>query len=259
MTEKESDVNGIDTEAARKLEAAREAPVVQLHRGRYRLKKDPESPTYEFREFLARLCNVTELVKVRQFGDPGDRWQLVFLIDGLERAVDLTLDDLCTPKDFKAKVGRVSRRTPRPRHGGMDDVLDAVLEAADSDIGEVVDSGLSRDEETRGWLSAMLGSSAMDVGLCDPTDSGDLYDVLGDSAASFVDPSERVYLRLGGVVRFVSREYGQRTSHRDVADRLGALGFERAQLTARKPGAGRGGAVRKARFWVAPPDFDLDA
>jgi hypothetical protein len=206
------------------------------------------SPAEGFREYLEDLVGA-ELIAVRQLGRDGERWQLLLSVRGEERTVELTASDLGRPQEFKLKVWRVTRSTPKLRRGELDHVLDALGEALDSDLGEVVDSVMSRSEETREWLVDYLGG----LGKCDASDQADLYDALRSPAASFEDLDGRLYVRLPELARHVHAEYGQRTSHRDLSARLGELGFERRQHAVRPPG---GGEPAKARYWVSPEGFD---
>lgn len=229
------------------------AEVVRLRAGRYKLRADDDAAV-GFREFIEHLCHGAELLRVRQFGDPGDRWQLLLRVDGVERVVDLTLSNLTKPSEFKARVGPVIGRTPRPRRGGMDDVADAVYEAVRSELGEIVDSGLSREDETREWLEVF----ADELPTVDPADASTMYgEYLLGSGASFMGTDGRLYVRPGELRRAIDLDHRESVSTAQVRARLGELGFGAEQLSAREPGGGEGGTVRKLRFWVAPVGFEL--
>jgi hypothetical protein len=221
-----------------------------LRRHRGYLKRD-DSKAEDWRDYLEDLLDA-ELLAVRQLGVEGDRWQFDVRGRRGEKTVELTLDDLSVPKTFKRKFWRATHTTPRLRGGELDDVCDAIGEAVESEIGEVVDSGLTAADETREWLAAFC-SSFETPGACDPSDPEQLHDALGDGGVSFVDPAGRLHLRLRELAKSVHLDYGQRTSHKDLAARLGDLGFERVQHAARPPGGGR---ERKGRYWVSPPAFD---
>jgi hypothetical protein len=117
-------------------------------------------------------------------------------------------------------------------------------------IADLRDTGATASNETRAWLADFVGEQAARA-LVDVESPDALAEVLPYSAA-FRGTDRRIYVHLPGLVRWVTRVYGARTTTRDLSARLARLGFESAQPSARVDGD----RVVKRRLWVSPAGFD---
>ena len=120
---------------------------------------------------------------------------------------------------------------------------------------EIRDVTLSPAEETAEWASHYLRGRI--IPRVDVHDAGALYTVIaGDDPEPFTDKQARLYLRLPGLLRHVTIIIGQRTTARDLSERLGLLGFTKRQLSARHAETDH---VAKLRTWRSRPNFDPNA
>lgn len=110
----------------------------------------------------------------------------------------------------------------------------------------------SEEYETRGWLSDFV-RRCVRGGIVDIDDMNQRHELIkslrefsSDGTEGFVDKQLRLYLRPNFFVRFVTGQYGQRTTERDATGRLSRLGFKSTQLSVRN-----GEKIDKARVGVA--------
>jgi hypothetical protein len=182
-------------------------------------------------------------------GDGGASYGLVLA----GRDVDLgPAGKLLKPRDVQAAIldaAGIAIAVPR-----LDDwaaIAELIVAAA-----ELRDVTLSPAEETGEWLSHYLRLQGQ-LPAVHVADAGQLYAVIGGTDPQpFTDQDGRLYLRLLGLLRHVTVIIGQRTTARDLSERLGALGFTKRQLSARHVDSD---GVAKLRVWTSRPNFDPHA
>jgi hypothetical protein len=203
-----------------------------------------------------QLHGADVIVRVVQRGDHFD----LYLADG--RVIHAGAD-LFNPRKFDKAAGPVlGKAVPYYPQKGWREVADAILRAR-----EVEDLGGGEEEETREWLlgftedhglMARVGASPADpdqpVDLDDPAD---LYSTLAQDDGAFYGSDDRLYLRVGQLLRWVNQEYRLRLTDAALRRRLSALGFSRpptaeGKLSARDPATDQ---VSGRRFLASPRGF----
>lgn len=129
----------------------------------------------------------------------------------------------------------------------------------------------TEEEQTREWLAAFRESpvsggdaaTPFDVAPLDVKleDSERLYDLLLADQPIFGTADGRIYVRVGGLLRFVRQRLKESVTDAELRARLGRLGFRKprnaeGKLTARLPG---GDKQVSRRFLASPRDFRLEA
>jgi hypothetical protein len=158
-------------------------------------------------------------------------------------------DWLLQPRKVRAAIldaANIAIRLPSNDRWG--EVVEVLCAAA-----EIRDVSITDSEVTREWLASFLDLGYHSTGV-NLADAEHLHDILGSDPGALTDTEGRVHIRLPALLRYIERALGTRgVTARQLAQRLGALGFVKRQLSARPAG---GGAPAKLRVWQSPPNFD---
>ena len=120
----------------------------------------------------------------------------------------------------------------------------------------------TRLDEAREWVAAFserpddLGRFEATLPVVDIADPDRLLDTLTADTPIFRGSDRRIYVRPPRLLRFVNREFGQRTTAQDLGRRLARLGFSRPRNAEGKLAArdDDGRAVSR-RFLASPPGW----
>lgn len=110
------------------------------------------------------------------------------------------------------------------------------------------------DEERLIDLSNAESLCALILRLNSPLNNSAMYDRNGYASAFGRTTDGRLVIRAKKFVQFVTMQFGQRTSLHEVTTRLGALGFESKQLSARNSELPR---TEKVRVFISPAGFEV--
>jgi len=177
------------------------------------------------------------------------------LTDGTEINLGNAHRVLNEPRRVKAAIaGSIGVSIALPKESERRDEFFEHLHAAAT----VRDATLSHREETCEWIASFIGGKTHTARI-DASDPKSLMLVIG-SDAPWRSVSNRLHLRLAPLVRHITIDVGQRTTQRDLAERLGQLGFQRCQLSVRVEDEKDHAMdyVAKSRLWASPPGFDPD-
>lgn len=207
----------------------------------------PRGPFVDRVEVLRQKLNLPELQRVVKHGRLGDAYEL-HLDDG--KIIEIgNVIVLMTQSKFRAAFMPQARRNPpRYKTAEWDDVAELVEQVA-----EEFDEVASTAEETAGWIRGYLPSATVRRGV-DTANAATLYDLLGAANGdlpAFFDREGRLHLRLEQLVRWLGRIGGVRVTAPELSTRLSRLGFKGNRLAARS-----GEEIRRARYWVSPPNFE---
>ena len=197
-----------------------------------------------------------EILRVFRRGS-GNRTTFAFLLANGE-SVHLSDVDL----DNRAKVKRAFRAatngcTPDLPSGAgsiekWEEAIEIIYKASEPE-----DSTLSEDDEAREWIASAT-RDFVDVAL---KDSEALFfalgrDGYGDADGGFRGDDGRLYVRLRALTHHVRSSY-ETVKQAELCERIGRLGFEKVQLSARgRADDNADETVRKARLWMSPVGFD---
>jgi hypothetical protein len=240
------------------------AAMAQLERVRARVEarqavEHPDAPAdppaaEEGSEALARLRD--ELGKfdgrlagliVGAYKNGGQGADYGLLIDGLGDVSLGTAKQLLSPAHVEATLLDAIGIAPNlPSKNRWREVAELIHAAA-----EIRDVSITDDEVTREWVAEFVEYAPHMQGV-NLTDPEQLEDLVRDDPATFTDTSGCLYVRLRHFHQHLTRK-GERITRNQLAQRLGALGFTRAQLSGRPPG---GGEPLKLRVWQSRPGFD---
>lgn len=176
------------------------------------------------------------------------------LTDGTEINLGNAHRVLNEPRRVKAAIaGSIGVSIALPKESERWDEFFEHLHAAAT----VRDATLSQREETCEWIVSFLRGRTH-TGRIDTGDPASLVLVIG-ADAPWRSVANRLHLRLAPLVRHITIDVGQRTTQRDLAERLGQLGFRRCQLSVRVDHEDPTKTyVAKSRLWASPPGFDPD-
>lgn len=156
-------------------------------------------------------------------------------------------DDLLTFRKVRRAIGDagyglIPYYGAKEFHEKVGTALDSIVEVED-------DSGFTEAEEARTWIASFVADTpTKPVAMDDPEQLATWLD-----EHSFRGDDDRLYVGLEPLVRHVKQRVGTRVTTREVAARLGRLGFKNRRLSARV-----GAKVEKGRYWISPPGFDPD-
>lgn len=216
-----------------------------------------------FKEIARSLFLPDDAIRaVTKYGHEDSTVRILFLIDGQERPLDCPVRKLAQVTHARGLVADVCDRVLEYRQNQWNRIANMILSAAEKVAGS------TRDSETVEWVAAFAqractGFHGVQYGR-PITDGAEIYDRLINARcrrAGVLEASHTgdvLFLRRpdGGIsigqadfMGFVWSQQGYRLSRAELDQRLAAIGFQKAPLSARK-----GSQVAKLKAcWHSPP------
>lgn len=189
------------------------------------------------------------LKRIAKHGRDGSRYVLHYADDSTVDLGDAAalLNQTRTRATYLGQRGRLPTAA-KLTSTAWDRLAESIDRAAEHD-----DNVTTSGEETRSYLAGIVAQGV----TVDTDDADALYQALDTKALPGVIVAKgdgRVHVRLPALLYHVNHDLECRTTMRELSVGLAAVGFQKAQLAAR-----RGKDVRKARYWAAPDGFEVDA
>jgi hypothetical protein len=171
------------------------------------------------------------------------------------------IGDLRSPSKVADAIGdKLGFLPPHYTPGKFRPIANALLAVA-----VTVDDSTPNDE-TRAWLTEFFEAKIGNGASFDLEDDDDRATVVGGRGGddgfdrplpAFRAVDGRMYVRLESLDDYLHRQLRKRISRKEIAARLGRLGFEKQTINGRR--SKRGQKVPTPRFWISPADFDVEA